>query len=423
MGGHMNSMNMNRKKIFAILMAILTIIAFMPTADIGATAAQRERLNQLQQQRDQQRTQIRETENLLSGFRSEIEDLLEVMRDYSQRMMDAYADMEEIEIVLLETEIALEDALQELAIASENRDAQDEIFRTRLRVMHERGNTGYLDVLLQATSFTDFLVRLEQMRAISQADQQVLADRQAAEERVENTVNELSRLTTLFEDMHIQHQIAIAALEEAQEANAVFLYALRYDEAGAALLLEVERATERAIAEEMGVIDRQIREHEAQEAARRAAEAQRQRQADNAARTARLAGFEGQFRWPIPTHSHISSGFGTRTHPIRRTREHHTGIDVPAPAGTRIIAAADGYVRLSGWHGGFGNTVIIDHGEGYSTLYAHNSRNRVSVGQFVTAGTHIADVGTTGVSTGNHLHFEIRMNNVPRNPMRYFPGF
>lgn len=419
----MNSMNMNRKKIFAILMAILTIIAFMPTADIGATAAQRERLNQLQQQRDQQRTQIRETENLLSGFRSEIEDLLEVMRDYSQRMMDAYADMEEIEIVLLETEIALEDALQELAIASENRDAQDEIFRTRLRVMHERGNTGYLDVLLQATSFTDFLVRLEQMRAISQADQQVLADRQAAEERVENTVNELSRLTTLFEDMHIQHQIAIAALEEAQEANAVFLYALRYDEAGAALLLEVERATERAIAEEMGVIDRQIREHEAQEAARRAAEAQRQRQADNAARTARLAGFEGQFRWPIPTHSHISSGFGTRTHPIRRTREHHTGIDVPAPAGTRIIAAADGYVRLSGWHGGFGNTVIIDHGEGYSTLYAHNSRNRVSVGQFVTAGTHIADVGTTGVSTGNHLHFEIRMNNVPRNPMRYFPGF
>jgi len=414
---------MNRKKIFAILMVLLTIIAFMPTADIGATAAQRERLNQLQQQRDQQRTQIREAENLLSGFRSEIEDLLEVMRDYSQRMMDAYADMEEIEIVLLETEIALKDALEELALASENRDAQDEIFRTRLRAMHERGNTGYLDVLLQATSFTDFLVRLEQMRAISQADQQVLVDRQAAEDRVENTVNELSRLNILFEDMYIQHQIAVAALEEAQEANAEFLYALRYDEAGAALLLEVERATERAIAEEMGIIDRQIREHEAQEAARRAAEAQRQRQADNAARTARLAGFEGQFRWPIPTHSHVSSGFGTRTHPIRRTREHHTGIDVPAPAGTRIIAAADGYVRLSGWHGGFGNTVIIDHGEGYSTLYAHNSRNRVGVGDFVTAGTHIADVGTTGVSTGNHLHFEIRMNNVPRNPMRYFPGF
>jgi len=77
-------------------------------------------------------------------------------------------------------------------------------------------------------------------------------------------------------------------------------------------------------------------------------------------------------------------------------------------------------VRLSGWHGGFGITVIIDHGNGYSTLYAHNSRNRVEVGQRVNRGDHIADVGTTGMSTGNHLHFEIRRNGTPINPMPFF---
>ncbi|MCL2216411.1 MAG: M23 family metallopeptidase, partial [Defluviitaleaceae bacterium] len=90
------------------------------------------------------------------------------------------------------------------------------------------------------------------------------------------------------------------------------------------------------------------------------------------------------------------------------------------PAGTRINAAADGIVRLAGWSGGYGLTVIIDHGNGYSTLYAHNSRNRVTQGERVTRGQHIADVGTTGMSTGNHLHFEIRRNGVAIDPLPFF---
>jgi murein DD-endopeptidase MepM/ murein hydrolase activator NlpD len=109
-------------------------------------------------------------------------------------------------------------------------------------------------------------------------------------------------------------------------------------------------------------------------------------------------------------------------HPIVRQNRMHSGIDVPAPTGTRLIASAEGYVRFAGWSGGYGNTVIIDHGNGYSTLYAHNSRNRVTTGQFVTRGQHIADVGSTGMSTGPHLHFEIRINNSAINPMRYFPS-
>ena len=98
----------------------------------------------------------------------------------------------------------------------------------------------------------------------------------------------------------------------------------------------------------------------------------------------------------------------------------HTGIDVSAPTGTRINAAAEGYVRFVGWMGGYGNTIIIDHGGGYSTLYAHNSRNRVAQGQHVRAGQHIADVGSSGLSTGPHLHFEVRRNNVAVDPMAFF---
>jgi len=416
------------KKIMVFLLAVVLLFAFLPTAEIGGIAAQRERLEELRQQRDLQRTQINETLNLLTGFQSDIEDLLEVMRFYSQKMMDALADKEEIEIVMLETELRIAETEAELELVRAERDAQDEIFRERLRGMHELGTAGYLEVLFQATSFTDFLLRLEQIRAISQFDQRILADREAAEERVENTLSDLARLNATLNDMYIQHQLAIAALTEAEEANAAFLAQLQETEEGYAALLALEKATEQAILEELGVVELAIRAHEAEEARIRREEELRRRQ--EAARIdaenmqTRLnemnSAFDGTFHWPVPTHHEISSPFGPRTHPIRRTSENHCGIDIRAPSGTRIVAAADGIVTLATWHGGFGNTVIINHGNGYTTLYGHASRLLVSVGDSVTQGQHIANVGSTGVSTGPHLHFTIRRNGTPIDPAPFF---
>ena len=123
--------------------------------------------------------------------------------------------------------------------------------------------------------------------------------------------------------------------------------------------------------------------------------------------------------WPLPGFTRISSGYGQRTHPISRRSEFHTGIDLPAPSGTYIYAAESGTVIISGWNGGFGNTVVIDHDNGLSSLYAHNSRNLVSVGQWVNRGDRIARVGSTGVSTGPHLHFEVRHNGRHVSPYGY----
>lgn len=410
---------MKTKKYLAFLMVILAMFAALPATEISGTSEMRRRLADAQEQASQARTQVRDAENVLSGIRADIDELMATMQIYDQRLLDANADLEEIELVLLETEINLIEATEDFRQARESRDGQEALFHERLRSMHEQGPVGHLDVLFRASSFAEFLIGLEHVRAISSFDQQVLTDMQEAEDRVAHTVAELSRLSTLFEDMHAEQAAAIATLTAVQEAHWAFLTELEVTEAGAALLLAVEQETERALQEELGVIQREIREYEDAERARLAAEAQRRRQEEAAARTAHLT-FGGSFGWPLPGHMGISSPFGSRTHPIRRTQEHHTGIDIPAPAGTRIVAAADGVVRLAGWNGGFGITVIIDHGDGYSTLYAHNSRNRVAVGQSVTRGQHIADVGTTGVSTGNHLHFEIRRNGVPVNPMPYF---
>ena len=410
---------LSRFLVFALVAVVL--VTAIPTAQISATSAQREALRVLQERRRNAQSQVEEAREVLSSYNADVNHWLNVLETYSQRITDALSDLEEIELVLLETEIAMADAHADLLTTRADLEVQEELFLTRLRALHEQGPIGYLDVLLNATSFSDFLVRLEHVRSISQFDQQVLEDMAAAEARIATNVEELNRLNVLFEEMHIQQEIAIVALEEAEEASQLMVAEALNNQEQAEILLAVYEASERAILEEMGILERQIRAHEDAERAREQAARQAARQAQHNATLAELNNFNGQFRWPIPTHSRISSGFGPRTNPVtRRPQGNHNGIDVPAPRGTRIIAAADGVVRTAGWMGGFGQIVVIDHGGGYSTWYAHNSLNRVSAGQRVTAGQHIADVGTTGQSTGNHLHFEIRRNGTPINPMNFF---
>ena len=124
--------------------------------------------------------------------------------------------------------------------------------------------------------------------------------------------------------------------------------------------------------------------------------------------------------WPVPGYYSISSSFGWRTHPITRKRSMHTGMDIVAPTGTAMRAAGAGVVLISGWGGAYGNMIVLDHGGGISTLYGHASRLNVKEGQSVTANQLIGAVGSTGWSTGPHLHFEVRIGGNPTDPAQYF---
>jgi len=129
-----------------------------------------------------------------------------------------------------------------------------------------------------------------------------------------------------------------------------------------------------------------------------------------------------QFQWPLAEHARVTTPFGSMRDPVTGREEFHSGIDIPAPFGTPILAAMDGYVTFAGWQDGNGYSVLIDHGNGYKTLYAHASRISVNEGQFVNQGETIAFVGSTGRSTGNHLHFEVRFGGVAVDPYAYFAG-
>ncbi|MCL2198486.1 MAG: M23 family metallopeptidase [Defluviitaleaceae bacterium] len=398
------------KKIIAILIVLLVL----PILPAFATPATRERHRQLQQQLNQATQSVREQQNLLSGTRHEMSQLMMEMQELDQQIMDAAEALESIELSQLDTEIRIADAEAELEAAREEYDLQFELLRTRVRVIHEEGQIGFLDVLFQAESIVDFFLRWEYIRAIAEFDHALLDRLQSAEQEITNHIEDLVRWRNMVEDLQFQYDRILDDLEFMMYEREIWFANLAENEEVLAELVAMYEHEQRMAQAAFGEIQAQLRREESEIVRRANAEA-------HSARLAALNNFEGEFQWPIPTHSRISSPFGMRFHPILRQNRHHSGIDVGAPTGTRLIASADGYVRFAGWSGGYGNTVIIDHGNGYSTLYAHNSRNRVVTGQRVSRGDHIADVGSTGMSTGPHLHFEIRVNNRAVNPMNYFP--
>jgi len=402
------------------LMLALAIV--LPTMQIEAnSAALRQQLAEVEQQRNEARAQLRAAQGELAGVRSEIDELLDIMYDYSLRMLAAIDELDAIEVVLLETEERMAEAEERHAEAVAIREIQYEILRSRLRAMYMQGSVGYLEVLFQSTSFADFFVRLERVRAIARFDQEVFAAMQEAEDRVAEIVDELALLTNSLNNLFMQQQDVVYQLEEIEASHTAWLLSLQENEALLGLLAEMDAQYLLGIEEEFTRVQRDLRAAEAAEEAERQRQARLRAEAERVERLARLNDPRHTFYWPVPGYTRLSSPFGTRTHPITRRQETHWGIDLAAPQGTPIFAAADGYVSLSGWNGGFGITVIIDHGGGYRTLYAHNVRNHVRVGDRVTRGQHIADVGTTGLSTGPHLHFEIHRNGQRVDPLLYFP--
>ncbi|MGM9625573.1 MAG: peptidoglycan DD-metalloendopeptidase family protein [Eubacteriales bacterium] len=286
-----------------------------------------------------------------------------------------------------------------------------DLFVQRIRINYEDSYTSYLEIVLSSDSFSDLLYRVDivaslldydkrVLKALDQSKQDLIAlmnDYQTLQYSAQQTLEKLSADMPVLEEKRKQNEELIAQLEED------FL-----------TLKNNKEATE----EQKKKIEEQIKYKEAQVAA---AEAEIDRKIKEAEEKERLANYVGgALGWPVDIkYNTISSGFSSRVNPIYGYYESHNGIDIPVPYGSAVYAANAGTVIVAEYHYSYGYYVVIDHGGGISTLYAHNSKLLVSVGDQVTKGQQIAKAGSTGASTGNHCHFTVRENGVAVNPLNY----
>ena len=388
-------MSSKKRKIVAITVAVAMLLAVIIPAvwsavNANPTSGEQHRINELQGQQDNARAGIESTTAERNRYLTEKRRIDAEVEAIQRRVSQTRSELYEIETRLAERTADLEEAQQQA-------DEQEEMFNERLRLMFERGPTTYLQAFFQANSFSDLIRRLNTVRAIAEYDNYVLENMRELQEIIDENRREI------IVEQETQQELLDAQVT--QEAE----------------LVSRQQEQERFIQNLQRDIDAFRRLYE--EAQRQEAQLIRDIQARLSAEGDGTAFVGGTFLWPVPGRN-IGSGagsrFGYRIHPITRRNTFHSGIDIPAPNGTNIVAANSGTVIFSGWNGGYGNCIIIDHGGGYATLYAHNSTNLVRVGEQVSRGQVIARVGSTGNSTGPHLHFEVLRNGRAVDPMQYF---
>lgn len=299
--------------------------------------------------------------------------------------------IEELHKQIFSLDGSIEQKEEALKIAEEKMKELDELLETRIVALYKNGQTSYLELLLDANSISDFFARYQVVENILQYDKDLLNSTAKNKELIDQTKLSLERQKKEREEAKDSKLNTKKELDTFKGNKNVFLRTLN----------SKQRSIEAAI-------DEELRESEQiQESIKKIQ--------NGSKRVYSGAGFQ----WPIDGSSRISSSFGYRMHPILKKKKLHTGIDIAAAYGTSIIAASSGTVISADWRGGYGKTVIIYHGSGKSTLYAHASRMLVAEGQEIKKGQKIAEVGSTGLSTGPHLHFEVRENGTPVDPLKY----
>lgn len=291
---------------------------------------------------------------------------------------------------------------EELVLAEQAATDQYEAMKERIQFMYEKGDTLYLEMLLNSNSFADMLNKADYIEQLSAYDRSKLEEYQLVVEYTELCRQELVSEQELLEEAKA------AAQEEQNNLNA---------------LIDEKEAQITAYNSDIATKEQAIREYDAEIAEQNQiiAALEAQIAADQAAlaEATRLKYDGGIFTWPAPSYTRISDPFGWRPHPTLGVEKFHNGMDMAAPGGSPILAAYDGRVVASGYSSSMGNYIMIDHGDKLYTIYMHASALYVSTGDYVTRGQKIAAVGTTGRSTGNHLHFGVRLNGQYVDPRSY----
>ena len=373
------------------------------TEKVTEDAASTKSLQEAQDEEAQLEKALKEAQSTIEDLRDSKGDIESKVTELNQQLIDISARITDLENQLTAKSEDIQETKDELAGAKEREAQQYADMKVRIQFMYENGQTSYLEALLSSRNISEFLNSADYIAQIQSYDRQKLTEYQ---DTVESIVNLEAQLEQEYTDLE--------ALKSTVESNKATVAAMM-------------RQKESELADISGDI-----EDAQSDADYYAAEIQAQEELIAAIKRAEAekaaAGVEehpytgGAFRWPCPSSTRVTSDYGTRVSPMSGASSNHKGIDIGASAGADIIAAADGTVTAASYSSAAGNYVMIDHGGGLYTVYMHASSLLVSPGQTVSAGDVIAKVGSTGISTGSHLHFGVSLNGSYVSPWSYLGG-
>lgn len=368
-----------------LLTSLLTPITFGVYAD-----SLEDELSQNQQKVQQQKQLQEEAQQRITTFSARLKVVQDELAVATNELKSIQSQRQKKETEIVHNELLLKQA-------QERYNKRINVLKKRVRDIYINGKLSYFDVILGSKDFNDFINRVEFLKRIINADLELLDAIRAERAEIERTKQILENDRKQIIVLEKQAQDKKAVIQQKASEEQALLQKARTDKATAIRALEELEASSNEIRRQI-----QAREEE--------------RRRNSASSVPQHVG-SGQFIWPV--NGPITSPFGWRNHPIYGRQILHSGMDIGVPTGTPVHAADGGTVILSGWVSGYGYTVVIDHGNGFSTLYAHNSEVIVSSGQSVSQGQAIAYAGSTGNSTGPHVHFEVRVNGEPQNPLNY----
>jgi murein DD-endopeptidase MepM/ murein hydrolase activator NlpD len=427
-------------RIMAVLLAVLlvgSVLIGVVGSGVSASAVTQSEIDDLKQESADLAQQKADVQAQIDSAAYEQSTALEKKSVLDEQMQLTQQEIDNVQAQIDEYAAMIAQKEIEVQEAQAAEDEQLDLYKKRVRTMEEDGAVSYLEVIFQANSFADLLARIDLVGEIMEYDNQLYADLQAAKQATIDAKNSLESAKEEEEAAKAELEAKESELSGQIEESAQLIAQIEED------IQEYEdyqasiEASEAAVAAKISELVTQMEQEEAErKAAEEAAKAnQASNESDSSDNSDNSASSDssndefvsngsgtvnGSFIWPAPDSHYLTSYFGWRIHPIYGYEKYHSGIDIGASYGTNVLAADGGTVIISDYDaGGYGNYVVISHGNGLTTLYGHMSTVYVSAGDTVSQGDVIGLVGSTGASTGPHLHFEVAIYGERTDPLNY----
>ncbi|WP_296116027.1 murein hydrolase activator EnvC [uncultured Eubacterium sp.] len=433
------------RQITGLIMAATLLATAAGSA--GASAASGS-ISDVRERKSQLENDLKDVKALISQLQGQQGDVQAAISELDAKLSAISEKIDDLEAQTEEKNKELADSEEQLATAQENEAEQYESMKGRIRYMYQNSGMNYLEALLEAGSFAELLKKVEYMSSLMTYDREKLSEYQQLQAEIQNAEEIIKQDKAELEALQSQQEEEQQAVKLLMQEKEQQLSGIRQ---GLSEAEESAQEYEQKIAAENQLIQDMLA---AEEAARKSEEARKQQEeqkrqeelkkqqedANNSSNSTNSGSSSGSasnsgagssnvntnnsytggvFTWPCPSSTRITSGFGKRNSPTAGASSYHQGYDIGASSGAAVVAAADGIVTITGYSSVLGNYVILSHGGGLFTIYEHCSSVLVSKGQSVSRGSTIAKVGSTGISTGPHLHFGVQLNGKYVDPGNY----